>query len=286
MNEQREFLTFLNGQVMPHSQAALELQRSGAGSAGGFYDGERTFNGRIFKLRKHLERLYNGLKYSGIDPGMTMEEMERITNSIVESNAALLAPGEEFSVTQIVSVVPPNSEGQEPEVNVVIYCQPLDFSTFARGYVDGVRLVTPSTYGAGLSEDGSKTGGPQVFPLMTNQDGVITECKGANFMFAKDGRIKLPDRGNVLPGVSMHTVLELVHSLGLGVDEGEYSPFDVYEADEAFVSSTRYCMLPVASLNGYALGEDIPGPLTSRLLDAWRERVGMDFVQQALDGIK
>ncbi|MCH8061701.1 MAG: aminotransferase class IV [Chloroflexi bacterium] len=216
---------------------------------------------------------------------MTIEEMERITSSIVESNAALLGPGEELSVTQIVSVVPPLSEGQETIVNVVIYCQPLDFSAFARGYVDGVRLVTPATYGAGLSEGDSKTGGRQVFPLMTNQDGIITECKGANFMFAKDGRIKLPDRGNVLPGVSMHTVLELVESLRLGVDEGEYSPYDVYEADEAFVSSTRYCMLPVASLNGYALGGDIPGPLTSRLLDAWRDQVGMDFVQQALDAI-
>lgn len=285
MTEQIEYLTFLNGQVMPHSQAVVELQRSGAGSAGGFYDGERTFNGRIFKLRKHLERLYNGLNHSGIDAGMTIEEMERITNSIVESNSALLARGQEFSVTQIVSVLDSKSEGQESQVNVVIYCQPLDFSTFARGYVDGVRLVTPATYGAGLSQDDSKAGGPQVFPLMTNQDGIITECKGANFMFAMDGRIKLPDRGNVLPGVSMHTVLELVESLGLGVDEGEYSPHDVYEADEAFVSSTRYCMLPVASLNGYSLGKDIPGPITSRLLDAWRERVGIDFVQQALDAV-
>ena len=114
MTEQKEFLTFLNGEVMPHSKAVLGLQTSGAGSAGGFYDGERTFNGRIFKLRKHLERLYNGLKFSGIDAGMTIDEMERITNSIVESNSTLLAPGEELSVTQVVSVVPPKTEGQGP----------------------------------------------------------------------------------------------------------------------------------------------------------------------------
>ena len=59
---------------------------------------------------------------------------------------------------------------------------------------------------------------------------------------------------NVLPGVSMHTVLELASVLHIDVDEGLYSPSLIYDADEAFVSSTRYCMLPVATLNGYRVG--------------------------------
>ena len=54
-------------------------------------------------------------------------------------------------------------------------------------------------------------------------------------------------------------------------------------ADEAFISSTRYCMLPVATLNGYRLGNELPGPVTIRLLGAWRNMVGMDFVRQALE---
>jgi branched-chain amino acid aminotransferase len=118
---------------------------------------------------------------------------------------------------------------------------------------------------------------------MTSREGTITECKGANFMFVQGGRIKLPDRSNVLPGVSMYTVLELAETIGAPVDEGDYSPYDVYMADEAFISSTRYCMLPVATINGYPVGEALPGLLTSRFLDAWRETVGADFVRQALD---
>ena len=119
--------------------------------------------------------------------------------------------------------------------------------------------------------------------MLTNEEGDITECTGANFMFAQDGRIKLPDRRNVLPGVSMHTALELANHLGIGVDEGDYSAYDVYIADEAFISSTRYCVLPVATLNGLHVGEELPGPVTRKLLQAWRDLVGVDFVKQALD---
>ena len=121
---------------------------------------------------------------------------------------------------------------------------------------------------------------------MVNEGGFITECQGANFMFVADGRLKLPDRRNVLPGVSMHTVLELASVLNIEVDEGLYSPSLVYDADEAFVSSTRYCMLPVASLNGYTIGRSTPGPVTQRLLAGWKQMVGMDFVAQALKAIE
>ena len=117
---------------------------------------------------------------------------------------------------------------------------------------------------------------------MVSEGGFITECQGANFMFVMDGRIKLPDRRNVLPGISMHTVLELAGEIGIGVDEGLYSPSLIYGADEAFVSSTRYCMLPVATLNGFRVGRSTPGEITEKLTSAWKNMVGMDFVQQAL----
>ena len=68
--ERREFVTYLNGRVIPHSQAMAEIQRSGIQNLGGFYDAERTFGGRVFKLRQHLHRMYNGLDYSRIDPGV------------------------------------------------------------------------------------------------------------------------------------------------------------------------------------------------------------------------
>jgi branched-chain amino acid aminotransferase len=284
MVERRELMMYLNGQVMPHSRGVAMLQSREFQSNSGFYDHERTFGGRVFKLRQHLERLYRGLTFSKLDPGMTLEEMEATTLRLLEDNRPLLAPGGEFMITQVVSLGAAAPPGAKPSVNVVIYFQPLDFASFARSYIQGVQVVTPDTYGVPDQEalSSAKEGRPQVFPLMTSREGSITECAGGNFMFVREGRIKLPDRRNVLPGISMQTVLELAESLGVAVDEGDYSTYDVYLADEAFVSSTRFCLVPVATLNGLRLGGDVPGPITRKLMDAWRELTGVDFVQQAL----
>ena len=286
MTYSQEFLTYVNGRVIPHSQALAELQRINMRSAGGYYDSARTFGGRPFQLRRHLERLFSGLAYSKIDPGITIDDLETTSRGIVGANVTLLEGGAgDMVVTQTITVTRPVSADDLPSVDIAIYCTALEFGSFARSYVDGVRLYTPITYPKPQDASGGdgKRGSTQTLALMVNDGGFITECQGANFMFVVDGRIKLPDRRNVLPGVSMHTVLDLAAVLGIGVDEGLYSPSLIYEADEAFVSSTRYCMLPVATLNGYAVGGSMPGSVTNRLTSAWKEMVGMDFVQQALN---
>lgn len=283
---QNDFLTYINGRVMPYSQAVPILRRINARSAGGYYDAARTFGGRPFKVRQHMERLFNGLAYSKIDTGLSVADMETISVGLVETNYALVeGEGHELTVTQTVTVSRPDSADDLPGVDVAIYCAPLDVSAFARSYVEGVQIYTPNTYPEprGQSAGDGKSGAVQALPLMSNERGHITECRGANFMFVSDGRIKLPDRSNVLPGVSMQTVLEIADWLGIGVDEGLYGQRELYDADEAFVSSTRYCLLPVAAINGYPLGDSVPGAATERLLSRWKELVGVDFVRRALD---
>ena len=285
MAEPKDFVTYLNGQMMPHAQAVEELQRENMQSTGGFYDHERTFDGQMFKLRQHLERLYRGLAYAKIEPAISLDEMETITEEIHETNLPLLTAGDEFELTQVVSLKPNSSPDDKPEVNVLVYCQTLDVRLFAISYVKGARVVSPTTYGVPSQSPqlGAVHERQKVLPLMTSREGSITECKGGNIMFVRDGRIKLPDRRNVLPGVSMATVLELANVLDIDVDEGDYSIYDVYMASEVFVSATNYCVLPVETLNGYRVGDQLPGPVTGRILEAWRQMVGVDFVQKALD---
>ena len=281
-------LAYVNGRVMPQFEAFAELQRINSRAGGGLYDSSRTFGGIPFRLRRHIDRLFRGLAYSNIDAGVTADEMEAASRGLIEANSSLLDPGGDMVVTQTVYVTRPGASDYMPGVDVAIYCTPIDFAAFARSYVDGVRLYTPATYPKpqedAAPEDG-KPENPHTLPLMVNQNGHITECQGANFMFVVDGRIKLPDRRNVLPGVSMGAILELAGTLGVPVDEGLYSPTLVYRADEAFVSSTRWCMLPVRSLNGYRIGDSPPGPVTRRLTESWKEMVRLDFVRQALDAL-
>ena len=282
MTTPAEFVAYVNGEVMPQTRAVEMMQAMSLGAAGGFYDSERTFGGRVFKLHQHMERLYNGLEYSGMDPGVTIDEMAAATLGLVDANMPLVPPGADMSVTQIVSPVV-GEQANGDGLNVVIHCQPIDFASFARGYVDGVRIETPATYRA------PPTPGQRTYQLMADAEGSITECTGANFMFVSGGRIKLPDRRNVLPGVSMATVLELAAELGIAVDEDDYATCDVYDATEAFVTSTRICLQPVATVNGLrfrpspgATRKPLPGPIAASLLDAWKEAVGLDFVAQAL----
>ena len=285
MDEGHRQVMYFNGQLLPHSETVTELQGRDMRSVGGLYDTERTFNGQVFKLTEHLERLYRSLEVARIDPGISLQEMEKASHEVLEANRPMLVSDDELTITQIVSLSQISVADAQRGVNVAMYCQPLDFSEFAEAYVKGVRLATPATYNVpGLIDQGG--GKPDVraaLPLMTNAEGDITETVGANFMFVQDGRIKLPDRGNVLPGISMQTVLELAEAEGIPVDEGEYSTYHAYIADEAFISSTRYCLLPVASLNGVQMGDEMPGPVTKRMLDAWRDLVGLDFVKQAVD---
>lgn len=288
ITNQKDFLAFINGRVMPYSEAVPVLRRINARSAGGYYDAARTFAGRPFKLRQHLERLFNGLAYSKIDTGLSIADLESISAALVETNYPLLEHDSyELTVTQTVTISRPDSADDLPGVDIAIYCEPLDISGFARSYVEGVQIYTPNTYPEPMAQpsgDG-KSGAVQVLPLISNAQGHITECRGANFMFVTDGRIKLPDRSNVLPGVSMQTVLEIADYLGIGVDEGLYNQGRLYDADEAFVSSTRYCLLPVTTINGYPLGDSVPGELTNKITARWKELVGVDFVQQTLDAL-
>lgn len=288
MTSQNDFLAYINGRVMPYSQAAPVLQRINARSAGGYYDSARTFGGKPFKIRQHIERLFNGLVYSKIDTGLSIEDFESISTGLIETNHSILEDERiELTVTQTVTISRPQSADDLPGVDVAIYCAPLDVSAFARSYLEGVRIYTPNTYPEPQGQPGGdgKSGSVQVIPLMSNAQGHLTECRGANFMFVSDGRIKLPDRSNVLPGVSMHTVLEIAEYLSIGVDEGLYNQRELYDADEAFVSSTRYCLLPVASINGYPLGDSVPGEVTGRITSRWKELVGVDFVQRSLDSL-
>ena len=79
--------------------------------------------------------------------------------------------------------------------------------------------------------------------------------------------------------------LNTYDSLRIPVDEGFYTSSDVYQADEAFICGTRFCILPVATLNGLTIRDSLPGPVTQLLMNAWSRQVDVDFVKQALDHV-
>jgi branched-chain amino acid aminotransferase len=116
--------------------------------------------------------------------------------------------------------------------------------------------------------------------------GNIAENKGGNFFIFADGMLKTPVTSNVLAGISRATVLELAADLGIPARECDIQPYDVYTADEAFFTSTPYCIMPATRFNGLPVGDGQVGPVARRLLAAWSERVGVDIVAQGLNQLK
>ena len=134
-----------------------------------------------------------------------------------------------------------------------------------------------------LADREAKAQNPDAWAVLLDVNGNLAEGQGSNIFLVRDGRLATPSERYVLPGVSRQATIELARQLQIPFDEKDLDLYDAYTADECFLTSTSLCICGVRSLNGrtFAAGR-VPGPLTQKLIDAYREMVGCDFVVQYL----
>ena len=107
-----EPIVFLNGSLVPESQAGIPIRDRGFIYGDAVFDAARTFGGTPFKLTEHVKRLYDSLRYVRIDPGIGMKEMEEWSRKVVEHNYPLLPPGQDMWVMQRVTRGVEGGEGE------------------------------------------------------------------------------------------------------------------------------------------------------------------------------
>lgn len=266
------------------------------------YDVLRTFGHQPFKLREHIERLGHSLRYTGIDPGLRLEELERVAGEIVDRNRHLLRPHDDIHVRIHVTRGPNPVSASLSEAGpptVLVFCEGIGFSGFARQYLEGApvvivgtrRIPTQCLSGAAkisnkmnyyLAEREAKQVDPAAYAVLLELDGTLAESTSSNIFLVRGGRILTPEAGSILRGVSRQTVFELAASLGIPCAEARLQPYDLLTADEAFLTNTSISVLPVVRVNGTPIGTGKPGPVVGRLLQAWSALVGVDIVAQAL----
>ena len=111
---------------------------------------------------------------------------------------------------------------------------------------------------------------PEAWTILLDVNGNLCEGLGANIFVYKDGRLLTPHERYVLPGVSRATAIELAAQEKIGFAEADIDLYDAYTAEEAFITSTSFCICPIRSINGTAIGTGpVPGPITKRLTDAY-----------------
>jgi branched-chain amino acid aminotransferase len=300
-----EYTAYFNGEWVPKSELKIDPGDRGFTMGDVVFDVERTFDGKLFKLKEHMDRLYRSLGYFRIDPGLSVDEMTEVTEELVRRNEDPRAAVGDYTVRQIVTRGVPFDASQAGmtdnlQATVMNFVAPLHFRVYAQYYETGASVVFPSarSYSSSSLDPKAKHYSrgnfvhaqiqaadmdPAAYPVLLDQDGNISENVGGNFFLVTDGAIRTPRDSSILQGISRQTVLELGAQLGIPVIEEDLQPYDAYTADEAFLSTSSYQVLPVATIDKRHVRHDVPGPITQQLLAAWGEMVGVDIVGQALE---
>lgn len=291
----QERIVYLNGEMVQESQAVISVRDRGFVYGDAVFDTTRTFGGRIFKLSEHLDRFFNSLRYLRMDPPLTKQQFADITMQVLEANLPLLEEGGDYWVTQRVTRGAP---GGSP--TVIVECVPLPFAQRAAYYRDGMPVIVPSVrrtppdamsprakmhnyINLVLATQEVEAQNPDAWPILLDMNGNLCEGPGANIFLVKDGEVLTPREQYVLAGISRETAIDLAHELDVPLREADLDLYDAYTADEAFITSTSFCIVPVSSFNGNAIGSGgVPGPITDRLTKAYSGLVGVDIAAQYL----
>jgi branched-chain amino acid aminotransferase len=300
---EHEHSVWINGELLPPERAVISVFDAAVMLGDTVTESTRTFGHRPFKLEQHLDRLYKSLKVTRIDPGMSRDELLAVTLAVLEANSRLLGPDDDCWIVHNISrgrsVAGADPTRQRGRATVIVFTQPMVLTDWAPFYLEGCHAVTAmsravppealdakiknrSRMAYTLAEIEVKLVDPAAQGLLLDTAGNIAENKGGNFFIVAGGQLKTPTTRSALAGISRATVLELAAGLGIPAQECDLQPYDVYTADEAFFTSTPYCIMPATRFNGLPIGDGAVGPVTRRLLQAWSELVGVDIVAQGL----
>ena len=293
-------ITYVNGEFVPEDEAKISVFDRGFMFGDGVFEIERTFDGTPFGLDAHLERMRRSLKFIELDGDGLVGAVREATNEVLARNEDEVRRAGDVWVHQIVT-------GGRTDINLMVSTPPsiivmlkeLHFGTFGPLYDHGLDLhvsllnrhfagavdprVKATSRGAWVRGERKMTRvnaqGQPGMTVIVGDDGSIAEALVANLCILTKGRIIRPPRYDALEGVSLETFCELAEKIGLGLEERKLGLYDLINADATFITATSFCVVPALSIDGIALDQD--HDTYAKLLNAWIEFLGFDFVKQA-----
>ena len=295
-----ERVAYHNGEIKPESRVLVSFRDRGFKFGEAVFDTARTVEHKPFKLEEHVDRLFRSMRYLQIDAGLTRSELLSISSEVLERNLHLIGPDDDYWLFQRVSpgTADPFLGEEAAEPTVIVECTPLPLKARAPLFRDGVRVQIPATrrtppdavspraktqnyINLQLADREVRSQDPNAWAVLLDHDGNIAEGLGSNIFFVRDDELLTPRARFVLPGISRETVIDLAGEEGIAVHETDLDLFDAFTCDECFMTSTSLCMVPVSSINGRPIGDgSVPGPVTARLVEAYKRLLDFDFVAQ------
>lgn len=282
-------VAYIDGQYCSHADAKISVFDHGLLYGDGVFEGIRVYSGRIFKLRSHLLRLYQSARFIDLHIQQSLEEIEAITRETVRQSGMTDAYIR-LVVTRGVGPLGVNPKQCVSPSLIVIVDKLAVYS--ADKYETGITLITSSVrqknpsvlssraktlnYLANMMAklEALRSGADEA--LLLNDQGFVSECVGEN-VFAVcrttggKTRVLTPDIScGILEGVTRNTIIDLAAQQGTEIHAAQMTLFDLYTAEEIFLTGTGAEIVPVVSIDGRTVGSGRCGPITQKLLAAFR----------------
>jgi len=274
---------WLDGNLVPKEEAKVSVFDHGLLYGDGVFEGIRLYNGRLFRLQEHLQRLANSAKAIALRLPISIEAFQREIIRTVRANR--LKDG----YIRVVVTRGPGDLGLDPNKcprpTVFIIADRIQLYPESM-YTQGLSIVTVSTRRAHRETlnpavkslnylnnilakmEATNAGGNEA--LILNQEGYVAECTGENIFLVKRKRLLTPPvSAGALPGVTREVVMEIGEAIGLTVREENLTRHDVYIADECFLTGTAAEIVPVSHCDGRQIGTACR-PVTERIRKAFR----------------
>jgi branched-chain amino acid aminotransferase len=277
---------FLNGQLVDREKAVVSVFDHGVLYGDGVFEGIRAYNGRVFKLREHLDRLFHSARAIMLALPWTKNALEAAVLQTLRANKLRDA------YIRLVVTRGAGDLGLDPRkckhptlfiITDKIALYPEEF------YEKGLIVVTAATK-RNISEalspsikslnylnnvlakaEATRQGAPEA--IMLNREGYVAECTGDNIFVVKEGTLLTPPTSaGALEGITRNIVMEIAkNTLKLLVKEELFTPYHVYTGDEVFLTGTAAEVVPVREVDGRVIGTGKPGKTTLRLMREFKE---------------
>jgi branched-chain amino acid aminotransferase len=276
-------IIYIDGAFVPKEQARISVFDHGFLYGDGVFEGIRAYNGRIFRLQEHLDRLYDSAKTIDLAVPITKAEMTRMIVETMKKNNlkdGYIRP----LVTRGVGDLGLDPR-KCPKASVIIIAVEWG-AMYGDLYEKGLKAISVSVRRnpadalppnvkslnylnniLGKIEANYKGGDEAIF---FDTNGYISEGSGDNIFIVKNGVIFTPPTLNNLRGITRAVVLELAKSHGITLIEQNLGYYDMYSADEVFVTGTAAEVAPIVLIDGRSIGSGKPGPVTRQLMGAFK----------------
>ena len=278
---------YINGKLYDKNEAKVSVYDHGFLYGDGVFEGIRLYGGKVFRLREHIDRLYDSARHVWLEIPLSREQMTQAVLDTVKANDK-----RDGYIRLIIS----RGDGglgldprkcKEPQIIIIVD----DISLYPKEFYDnGLEVITASTI-----RNHHNALNPRIKSLnylnnilakieavragcheaiMLNHNGEVAECTGDNLFVVKHGQLRTPPiSAGILEGITRNAVIELARLADIPVEEITLTRHDVYSADECFLTGTAAEVIAVVKCDGRLIGDGRPGPITRQLRERFQQLV-------------